>query len=199
MTSTAAPFGIAPTRHAGGGTIRPEQHNDLLASGYASAIGLHSPVTIDSSTSKLRIATTAEAIFGVFAGVIYKPTGATLVDERKNWPAAASAATGQGPYGTTTSVLIWRDPEIIYRIQSSGSIAATAIYDEADFVNPGAVNSNGESTAAINSTLGGNGVQKQLRITGLWSGDPSNAWGDAFTIVEVQIAQLQNIAPQTGV
>lgn len=193
MTSTAAPFGIVPFRHLGGGTIRPNLYPALLASGYAAALGLNSPVTIDATTQKLRAALVNEDIFGVFGGVMYRPSGATLYEQRKNW-IASSVADSSVPIVP----IVFNDPNISYQIQANGTVAATSVLDQADFVNPGTVNTLGESVASMNATLGGAGVQKQLRIMDVVH-RPDNAWGDAFPILEVQIARLQTIANKVGV
>jgi hypothetical protein len=86
----------------------------------------------------------------------------------------------------------------VFDIQSDGSIAATAVGDQADFVNPSTGSTHRPVHGTINHTLKGAGVQGQLRIVGL-NLDPNNAWGDTYTVVQVQIARHQYVANKTAI
>lgn len=193
MTSTAAPFGLNPIRHINGKFPPPPRAMvDGIASGYGSAIYYGSPVMLNTNGT-LTIATTAADIIGVFAGCQYIPSNGGLMQPSPNWVASTAYTAG------TMVAYVWDDPGIIYEIQSNGSIAATAVGDQADFVNPGTGGSvNGVSTAAISSTLSGAGVQAQLRIVGL-SNKINNAWGDSYTIVEAMIARHQYVSNKVAV
>jgi hypothetical protein len=79
----------------------------------------------------------------------------------------------------------------VYDIQCDGSLAQTAIGDQANFSNIAAGSTTtGLSAATISSSLAGAGNAAQLRIIGLYNG-VDNAWGDAYTTVQVQINQSQ--------
>jgi len=193
MSSTALPFGMNPIRHINGKFLPPPRvMPDGIASAYGSAIYYGSPVMLNTNGT-LTIATTAADIIGVFAGCQYVATSTGLMTPSKTWVASSTYVAG------TMSAFVWDDPNIIYEIQSNGSIAATAVGDQADFVNPGNGSSTlGTSTAAISSTLAGAGVQAQLRIVGL-SNKIDNAWGDSYTIVEAMIARHQYISNKVAV
>lgn len=193
MSSTASPFGMLPFMHGSGGQVRNQVLLNGITSGYTSDIGYGTPVRLDPTTRKIVAATTAQDFLGVFAGIIYKATNTSaLVTFSKNWVANTS-------YVGDVQVMLWTDPNIIYRIQANGSLLeANALGNQADFVNPGVVSTLGNSTAAISTTLAGTGVQAQLRIVDL-DRAVDNAWGDAFTIVQVQIARNQYIANKTAV
>jgi hypothetical protein len=160
-----------------------------IGTGYSSAIYKGSPVILNTDGT-LNIGTTAADILGAFDGVEYydstgKPTKSNF------WPASTTA--------TQVVAYVWDQPGIVYDMQSDGSIAATAVGDQADFVNPSTGStSTGLSSTAINHTLKGAGVQGQMRILGL-SPYVDNAWGDAYTIVQCQIARHQYVANKTAI
>lgn len=186
MSATSAPFGMRPIYHPTGldrAAVYP------IGTGYASAIYKGSPVILNTDGT-LNIGTTAADILGVFDGVEYvdstgKPTKSNF------WPASTTA--------TSVVAYVWDTPTVVYEIQSDGSIAATAVGDQADFVNPNTGStSTGLSTATINHTLKGAGVQGQLRILGLGQA-ADNAWGDAYTVVQVQIARHQYVSNKVAI
>lgn len=193
MSSTSAPFGMNPIRMKSGRFMAvPFAIPGGIASAYGSDIYYGSPVILNTNGT-LTIATTNADIIGVFAGCQFVPSSTGLMTPQKNWVASATYVAG------TMVAYVWNDPDIIYEIQSNGSIAATAVGDQADFVNPGTGNSTlGTSTAQISSTLTGVGVQGQLRIEGI-SNRQDNAWGDAYTIVEASIARHQYVANKVAV
>lgn len=193
MSSTSTPFGMNPIRHLNGKFIpAPRAIPGGIASGYNTNIFYGSPVILNTNGT-IVIGTTAADIYGVFAGFQSVPTSTSLMTPQKNWVANSTYVTG------TMVAYVWDDPNIIYDIQSNGSIAATALGDQADFVNPGTGNTTtGQSTAQISSTLSGAGVQGQLRIVGIDS-DINNDWGDAFTKVEVMIARHQYVANKVAI
>lgn len=193
MSTTSAPFGLNPIRHINGKFIpSPRALSDGIASAYGSSIYYGSPVILNTNGT-LTIGTTAADIIGVFAGCYYVPTAGGMMQYSPNWVASTTYVAG------TMTALFWEDPGIIYEIQSNGSIAATAVGDQADFVNPGNGNATlGISNAAISSSLAGAGVQAQLRIVGL-SQKINNTWGDTYTIVETMIARHQYISNKVAI
>lgn len=193
MSATNAPYGLMPVMHGSGGQVRNQVVLNGITSGYASDIGFGTPVRLDPTTRKIVVAPATGDIYGVFAGVIYKRTLTdSLVTETKSWVANTT-------YVGDIQVLVWTDPNIIYKIQANGSLLqANAFGNQANLVNPGVVSSIGDSTATISTTLAGTGVQAQLRIIDLHRAI-DNAWGDAFTQVQVQIAQQQYVANKVAV
>lgn len=183
MSAAATPFGLRPVYHPSG-LDRAQAYYGGIQTGYASSIYQGSPV-IMATTGFLTIGTTAADWLGVFAGVEYTDAnGRTQVS--KFWPANMAA--------TNIIAYVYVDPAIVYEIQSSGSLAQSSIGDQADFVNPGNGNTvPGISTATINSSLAGSGAQGQMRILD-FAHYVDNAWGDAYTIVQVQNARSQYVA-----
>lgn len=193
MTATAAPFGLSPVRHITGGIVPPPRAiPDGVASAYGSNIPFGAPVIL-ATNGTLTIATTAADIIGVFAGIQYVVNATSLLTIQPNWVASTTYLAG------TCTAYVYDDPGIIYQMQSNGSLAAAAVGDQADFVNPGSQNSTtGYSVAALSSSLAGAGVQAQMRIVGLVP-RIDNAWGDSFTIVETMIARHQYVANKLAV
>lgn len=191
MSATLNGFGLRP-KFSKTGYVRPTAYYGGIASGYSSAIYKYSPV-IMATAGTLTIGTQAADILGVFAGVEYvDSTGRQII--QPYWPAA-------GTYASDMVAYVWDDPNIIYDIQADGSLAQTSIGDQADFTTATVGSGNtvpGYSVATLNHTLAGAGVQAQLRILSLY---PSieNAWGDAFTVVEVNIARNQYVANKVAI
>lgn len=179
MASISSPFGLRPAYHRGGGTIRPKERP--IAASYATALYAGAPVTINTSGNvELAGSGNDDFIAGVFMGVEYtEPTGHRKVTNV--WPGAVSGATDIRAY-------IVEDPEVVFEVQANGSVAATAVGEQAQVVNPGTGSTvTGLSTSGLAaSTLGT--TARQLQVVDIAPG-PGNAAGDAFTNVHVIIAQ----------
>lgn len=189
MTAVAAPFGFRPVFHPTGldrGILR------TIASAYGTAIYKGGPVILNTNGT-IVVGTAAADILGIFNGVEYvdstgKPNYSTF------WPAGQTLFTG-----TEAKAYVWEDPATVFEVQANGPMPATSVGDQADVVNPGAGNAlTGLSTAALSTTLAGAGAQAQFRIYGL-SRYEDNAWGDAFTIVQVQMARQQFVSNKVAV
>lgn len=185
MTATNQPFGLLPVGHQFGGDARYVELDNFITSGYASSIALGSPIKIVNGV--VQIAAANEDILGVFAGCEYLRTGDSI-KSTGYWPASTSYVTG------SMRVYAYTDPGIVYEIQASGPLAQTSVGQQADLNNPGTLNTvTGRSTARISTTLTTTTNTGQLRIVNL-SKRTDNAWGDAFTVVQVQIARSQLLA-----
>lgn len=188
MSATAAPFGMRPVYHPSGRCVA-QAFPAPFSAAYGTAVYRGSPVILDTS-GVLVIGTTNADILGVFDGVEYTDSNGRR-QFSPMWPASLSA--------TDIVAYVYTDPLIVYEIQSDGSLASSALGDQADFVNPGNGTAiTGLSSAAINSTLGGAGVQKQLRIVEL-APYVDNAWSDSYTIVRVQIARHQYVSSKVAI
>lgn len=188
MTATAAPFGFRPVFHSTGFDRATRR---TIASG-AAAIYKGSPVTLQANGT-IAIAAAAQDILGIFNGVEYiDPTGRPIYSP--TWPAGATFAAGTLPIA-----YVWEDFDTMFEVQANGPVAWTAIGDHADVVNPTTGSaSQGLSTASLNATLAGTGVQGQFRIQDI-SPYVDNFAGDAFTIVRVKIARDQFIANKVAI
>jgi hypothetical protein len=220
MSTTFKPFGLKPVYHPSGldRAVPFVGTNSFVAgnTGYSAPYSLSSgqtffqytPVGLTAS-GQLAIAATSAAtspVYGVFDGVEY-----TTAEGRRTLGKSASKAT----LDAASDIVFWifQDPSLVYEAQVNGSATSAAIgsqynfsgatgYTTADGYTIG-VGGAGFSTTALASTEVGTGVQGQVRVVGLgrevaYPTGELNAWGDAYTIVQVQIANNAFAAPKTS-
>jgi hypothetical protein len=218
MSLTALPSGLVPAYHPSG-QIRSILHTGILLPGTNVNIFKGQPVkvligtgaavngvTIPAGQSYLAPCTsTADKIFGVFAGVEYfDATG--FPQESNFWPASQITFAG-----TVITAMIWEDPLIEYTIQTDGTSSGVTTtlgdafvrYDgrELNIVNfaAGSANVGLSQCAAGLSTLVATGTQGQLFIT---KTDPTilnQTAGDAYLQLQVRIANSQTATPFVSV
>jgi len=220
MSTTFKPFGLKPVYHPSGldRAVPFVGTNSFVAgTSYSAPYSLttgqsffqYQPVGLTAS-GQLTIAATAAAtspVYGVFDGVEY-----TTAEGRRTLGKNASKAT----LDAATSIVFWifQDPALVYEAQVQGSATTAAIgtqynfsaatgYTTADGYVIG-VGGAGFSTTALNATAVASGAQGQVRVVGLgrevaYPTGELNAWGDAFTIVQVQIANNSFVAPKVSV
>jgi hypothetical protein len=192
MSATNAPFGLRPAFHPSGldraqalaGGIPSAYNTDILkgqAVLYVAGSGVIEPVNA-----------TGDALSGAFAGVEWTDTtGRRRVSNY--WPANTAYQTG------SCVAYFYNDPNIVYEIQADGSVAQTAIGLDANLSNFAAgSNVTGLSQATMAATPLSTGAQGQLQILDL-APYVDNAWGDAYTIVRVQVARRQIAAVVPGI
>lgn len=186
MSATLAPFGFLPSYHETG---LERAKKRTIASGYGTNIFKNSPVILNTNGT-VTAGTAAADLLGVFVGVDYidstgKPTYSTF------WPA--------GTVATLINAWVVEDPKTIYHVQADGTVAQSAVGDEVDMTNVGAGSTaNGLSTCTVSATPAGAGVQGQFRIVG-FANFVDNAAGDAFPILEVEIARLHGVSNKVAV
>jgi hypothetical protein len=220
MSTTFKPFGLKPVYHPSGldRAVPFVGTNSFVAgTSYSAPYSLttgqsffqYQPVGLTAS-GQLTIAATAAAtspVYGVFDGVEY-----TTAEGRRTLGKNASKAT----LDAATSIVFWifQDPALVYEAQVQGSATTAAIgtqynfsaatgFTTADGYTIG-VGGAGFSTTALNATAVASGAQGQVRVVGLgrevaYPTGELNAWGDAFTIVQVQIANNSFVAPKVSV
>jgi hypothetical protein len=192
MSATNAPFGLRPAFHPSGldraqalaGGIPSAYNTDILkgqAVLYVAGSGTIEPVNA-----------TGDALSGAFAGVEWTDTtGRRRVSNY--WPANTAYQTG------SCVAYFYNDPNIVYEIQAAGSVAQTSIGLDANLSNFAAgSNVTGLSQATLNASILSTGVQGQVQILDI-APYPDNDWGDAFTIVRVQVARRQIAAVVPGI
>jgi hypothetical protein len=189
MSAVSAPFGFRPA-YSPIGFDRAKKYT--IASAYGTAILKGQPVILNTNGT-ITAGTAAADILGIFAGCEFiDASGKPNVSP--NWPAAQATLAG-----TVPTAWVYDDPENVYEVQADGSIAQTAIGDQADVSNAAAGSTvTGQSQATLSATLGGVGVQAQFRIVG-FALNQDNAPGDAFTVVQVKIARHQFISNKVAI
>ena len=220
MSTVFQPFGLKPAYHPSGlDRSVPFAGTNSYVTGvtYTAPYSLSSgqsfyqyqPVGITSS-GQLTIAATAAAtspVYGVFDGVEY-----TTAEGRRTLGKNASKTT----LDAASSIVFWifQDPELVYEIQSAGSVTSAAIGSEYNFSATSGnttadgyvigVGGAGFSTTAIAASAVASGAQGQVRVVGLgrevaYPAGNTNNWGDTYTIVQVQIANNTFRAPKVSV
>lgn len=186
-----APFGLKPVFHPTG-NMRPRALDGAIPSGYGTSIFLGDPVRINPNSGNIVVGSGSNAIVGGFAGCEYVDTfGRPQV--AAYWAASTSIFAN-----TTVRAYFHDDPTLVYAIQAAGSLAQTSLGNQANMTVGSGNTTTGISAGVISTTLAGSSSQGLLRIVGLYP-DINNAWGDAFTVVLVNIANHQFINPQTAI
>lgn len=191
MSSTNAPFGLRPAFHPSGldraqalpNGIQAVSTSGNVSLGYASNILKGQPVKMNTG-GYIVVAAAGDSFLGAFAGVEWTDsTGRRRISNY--WPANESFQVG------SVVAYYYDDPNIVYEIQADGSLAQTAIGDQADLSNTTAGSTTtGLSQCTLSTTLAGATATAQMLIRDL-APYPDNAWGDNFTIVQVTVNKSQ--------
>jgi len=192
MSATSAPFGLRPAFHPTG-LDRATALAGGIVSGYTSDILKGQPVKYIAGSGVIQpVTATSDAVSGAFAGVEWTDTtGRRRVSNY--WPANTAYQTG------SCVAYFYNTPDIVYEIQADGSVAQTAVGLDANFSNFAAgSNVTGLSQATLVATPLSTGTQGQVQILDV-APYPGNAWGDAYTIVRVQMARRQTAAVVPGI
>ena len=185
MSATSAPFGLRPAYHPSG-LDRAQGLANVIQDAYAANIYKGQAVTLDPATGYIVVhnPATTNVSYGVFDGVEWTDTtGRRRVSNY--WP------TGTGYQTGSLIAYVWTDPQVVYEIQAAGSIAQTAFGQEFDITNATVGSTTtGLSQCTMGTSAATANTNKALRVIDL-APYPGNAWGDAYTIVRVQIARFQ--------
>jgi hypothetical protein len=220
MSATFKPFGLKPVYHPSGlDRAVPFVGTNTFVTGttftapYSLSAGQsffqYQPVSLTAS-GQLTIANQTAAsgtVYGVFDGVEY-----TTAEGRRTVGKSASKLT----LDAATQIVFWifADPALVYEAQVNGSATTAYIgrqynfdtttnYTTADGYTIGTGGA-GFSTTALLATPVATTVQGQVRVVGLgrevaYPTGELNAWGDAYTIVQVQIANNTFVAPKVSI
>ena len=185
MSTTSQPFGLRPA-YSPSGVVRPTAY--AIATGYSSNILQNQPVKIGTDGT-IQAAAIGDRFIGTFQGVEFTDSDGRRRVSNK-WT-ASTAATDIVAYVTL-------DPTIVYEIQANGSIAVTDIGKQADFttITAGSTVTGLSALMLDTATLTDTG-NASLRIIDIAPG-PDNAFGDSYTVVQVQIAEHQNVADRAA-
>jgi hypothetical protein len=220
MSTTFKPFGLKPVYHPSGldravpfvGTntfVTGSTFTAPYSLGSGESFFQYQPVSL-TATGQLTIANQTAAsgtVYGVFNGVEY-----TTAEGRRTVGKSASKAT----LDAATEILFWifADPAIVYEAQINGSASTGSIGRQYNFdttagstvlagytIGTGGA---GFSTTALLATPVATTVQGQVRVVGLgrevsYPAGELNAWGDTYTIVQVQIANNTFVAPKVSI
>jgi len=185
MSSTSAAFGLRPA-FSPSGIIRPVAMT--IESGYGANILQFQPVII-STTGNIQAAGASTPFVGTFMGVEFTDTDGRRRVSNK-WTASTSA-TDIVAYVTTA-------PSIVYEIQSDATLTIADIGSQMDFDSVTAGNVTvGLSQAMLDVASKTTTGSALCRVVNL-APEVSNAWGDAYVIVQVQISEHQFVADRVA-
>ena len=191
MSSTSAPFGMRPAYHPSGldranalsngiPIVSTSGNNNL---GYATNILKGQPVKM-TTNGTLNVAAAGDAFLGCFAGVEWTDTtGRRRISNY--WPASESFQTG------SVVAYYYNDPNIVYEIQTDGTVDQTLIGAECDLSNTTDGSTvTGLSQCTLSASPVAAGSTAGMRVIAL-APYADNAWGDNYVIVQAQIAEYQ--------
>jgi hypothetical protein len=182
MSTLASPFGLRPSFHEGS-DVEGCVLQTTIASGYGTAIGLYDAIKFVAGV--LQRAAAGDAFVGSFEGVEYDDpvTGRHVVSNQ--WPANL-VATNIVAYYT-------KEPYLTYEIQATGTVTQSQVGAQANILATAPTIITGLSNESLDIASITTSANAQLRITGITPG-PDNAFGDPFTIVQVQVSKHQYVA-----
>ena len=185
MSTISQPFGLRPS-YSPSGVVRPTAYS--IATGYSANILQNQPVKIGTDGT-IQAAAIGDRFIGTFQGVEFTDSDGRRRVSNK-WTASTAA--------TDIIAYVTLDPSIVYEIQANGSIAVTDIGKQADFttITAGSTVTGLSALMLDTATLTDSG-NASLRIIDLAPG-PNNAFGDSYTVVQVQIAEHQNVADRAA-
>jgi hypothetical protein len=187
---TLNPFGFRPSYNPTG-LDRGKQYT--IANAYATALYKGQPVLL-ASTGVIQVGAATGDLLGVFQGCEYQDAGTGKWVESNYWPASQNTVSG-------SAIRAWvlDDPSIVYAVQCDGTAAQSAVGSQAFTSNATANTGTGlsQATLGVAGTLTNSG-QAQWRIVG-FDLDVANAVGDAYPVVQVQLAMHQFIANKVAV
>jgi len=223
MSATLQPFGLKPAYHPNGldravpfagsntfnGNFSTVSSTAIYGLSSGQSFYQYQPVALNTSGQLIQAAQAGASgkVYGVFDGVEY-----TNSDGRRSVAKYAAKTT----LDASTQIIFWifQDPGIVYEAQVNGSVSALNIGAEFNFetatgyrVQDGTTIGSGGagfSTTALLATPVANGVQGQVRCVGLgrevaYPAGNTNAWGDTYTILQVEICNNQFRAPSATV
>ena len=177
MSSTSAPFGFRAAYNPSG-VIRPRKYT--IAASYGTAIYSGNPVMLEGTGGTITNGGTTGDLLGIFAGCEYLDGQGKPVTQNY-WPGAVSGAT---------NIVAWviDDYTTVFEVQNVGSVTQANIGEEA---NTSTLSGNSATFYATTTLAAPNGTtQSQWRIIGFGQ-QIDNVPGDAYTIVQVTLAQSQ--------
>lgn len=191
MSATAAPYGARPIGTlSANGSFSGKVRHIKIASGYAANIYTGDFVKLVSTgTIEKDTGTSTMTPVGIFMGCAYTdPTSGQLTFNQR-WPTGTVAADAVG--------YVIDDPDVLFQIQSNGTLAQTALGNNSAVIQTAGSDSIGQSKNAISSSSATTATLP-LRIIDFVSG-PDSVVGDSFTDVICKFNAGHQYSNTTGV
>jgi hypothetical protein len=198
MTATVQAFGARPAFHGGGGQVRAKRVKlvDATQAAYGTALYSQNFVTLATDGSLAAYDGTGSGynlgIYGVLAGFEYTDSSSKPV--KANFLPASPTGI------TNVYAWVYTDLGIVYEIATNASIAATAMGDQLTTITTPSAGSTltGLGASYASGALAGANAQGVLRIVDI-ALTQDNDWGDAKTVVQVQICGAQTLAVKVAI
>lgn len=185
MVAVSTPSGFSAAYHFGGGVIR--EQSGFIDPANTTAFYNGDPVAIQSTGYIAKAASgVSVGLIGIFVGCEY--TDASGQRQVRNYWTGETGATNIIAYYTA-------DPMIVYEVQADGPVSLANIGEQTTFT----ASSGSAVTQVSNATLATASLSastaNQFRVVGIRQ-TPDNAFGDAFTVVQVMISLHQFVNRQ---
>jgi hypothetical protein len=222
MSTTLKPFGLKPSFHTSGldrstpfaGTnsyiTGTADFSPAYSLGAGEAFYQYQPVAVvpDGTGALTYASSTTDRLIGSFDGVEF-----TDSQGRRS----VAKWISKEALDASSQIIFWlfTDPQLVYEIQATGSVTQATMGRDFNFSSSvgfspaygqtiGLSGGAGFSTCALNPTPVSTGAQGQVKVVGLgrevaYPTGELNAWGDTYTIVQVQISNSQLVAPSISV
>lgn len=175
MASVASPYGFRPVSLIGGQVYAGSTRLMKMTNSYGTSLFFGDVVKIVAGTIEKDTGTATATPVGIFLGCTYTDPTMKYKLFSQNW-VASTVATDNYAY-------VCDDPDALFQVQSSGSLAQTAVGKNAAIVQNAGSTVFGVSRVAIGAAATTNTLP--VRIIGFVDG-PDSAVGDAFTDVLVK-------------
>lgn len=182
MAAVAAPYGLRPVGLMGGRVFAGSIRKIPIASGYATSIFFGDVVKLSAGTIVKDTGTATATPVGIFMGCSYMDATFGWVN-RQYWPASTVPLANAQPSATVgPQAFVCDDPFALFQVQSSGSLATTALGQNSALVQGSGSTATGNSAVSIGAAATTNTLP--VKIIDFVYG-PLSAPGDAFTDVIV--------------
>lgn len=191
MSATAAPYGARPIGTlSANGSFSGKVRHIKIASGYAANIYTGDFVKLVSAgTIEKDTGTASMTPVGIFMGCAYTDPTSKQLTFNQRWPTGTVAADAVG--------YVIDDPDVLFQIQSNGTLAQTALGNNSAVIQTAGSDSIGQSKNAISSSSATTATLP-LRIIDFVSG-PDSVVGDSFTDVICKFNAGHQYSNTTGV
>jgi hypothetical protein len=181
MTSAKTTFGFRPARIRGSGPNAQALGEYRIANGLATNIFNGDPVKQIADGTIVVASVTTDYAIGVFQGCFYVDANTKQPTFSRFFPTGTSSAD------SVIKALVADNAAQTFVIGADASVSLGDLGLNFDVSNGGGNTLSGASAFVLKASTRKN-ASGLVRVTGLYD-TPDNAWGDAFTQVEVRFVQ----------
>ena len=165
MANKDAPFGFRAVGELGSEPNTGGTSKYLIASGETDVIYKGDVVTLETAGTITVSGNTTTANIGVFNGCFYNDPTTQKPTWSNYYPGSITPTVGD------ITAFVYDDPNRLFEVQANGTLAQTAVGDNADQVYAAGSTINGASKSELGSVAGGTAQFRIVRMCG----DPENS------------------------